>query len=90
VTTPTTARLEPIDRLEDKIKTLVAHIGRLRQEQSRLADDNARLQQELDALRVQLEAGTSAAAEAAALRAERDQVRGRVAEMLEQLDALPL
>lgn len=90
MTTPTTARLEPIDRLEDKIKALVAHIGRLRQEQGRLADENARLQQELDAIRVQLAAGTSAAAEAAALRDERDQVRGRVAEMLEQLDALPL
>ncbi len=88
--TPTTARLEPIDRLEDKIKALVAHIGRLRQEQGRLADENARLQQELDAIRVQLAAGTSAAAEAVALRDERDQVRGRVAEMLEQLDALPL
>ena len=90
MTTPTTARLEPIDRLEDKIKALVAHIGRLRHEQGRLADENARLQQELDAIRMQVAAGTSAAAEAAALRDERDQVRGRVAEMLEQLDALPL
>jgi len=89
VTTSTPARLEPIDRLEDKIRTLAAHIGRLRQEQTRLTDDNARLQLEVESLRVQLAAGSSAAAELTTLRDERDQMRGRVAEMLEQLDALP-
>jgi len=44
----------------------------------------------VESLRVQLAAGSSAAAELTTLRDERDQMRGRVAEMLEQLDALPL
>jgi FtsZ-binding cell division protein ZapB len=37
--TPTS--VEPIDRLEEKIKTLVSVIGRLRGEQSRIQEDNA-------------------------------------------------
>ena len=46
-TKTTTAGLEPIDRLEEKIKTLVNLIGRLKNEQARAADDNARLQREV-------------------------------------------
>lgn len=82
--------LEPIDRLEEKVKLLVGAIERLRQEQARLADDNVRLQRELEAARGRLAESEGASAEIAALRAERDQVRARVAGMLGQLDGLNL
>ena len=53
-TKTTTAGLEPIDRLEEKIKTLVNLIGRLKNEQARAADDNSRLQHEVEALQARL------------------------------------
>lgn len=82
--------VEPIDRLEEKIKTLVSVIGRLRGEQSRVVEDNARLQREVETLKARVADAESAAAELADLRGERDQIRTRVSEMLQQLDALNL
>jgi regulator of replication initiation timing len=88
-TAPTSA-VEPIDRLEEKIKLLVSVIGRLRGEQSRLMEDNSRLQRELEALKTRVADAEGAAGELADLRGERDQIRARVTEMLQQLDALNL
>jgi regulator of replication initiation timing len=85
-----TAGLEPIDRLEDKIKTLVSLIGRLKNEQARVAEDNARLQRELDSVKARLAEAEGASAEAGTLREERDLIKARVAEMLQQLDGLNL
>ena len=84
------AGLEPIDRLEEKIKTLVSLIGRLKNEQARVADDNARLQREMDALKARLTEAEGSSAEAVSLREERDLIRTRVSEMLQQLDGLNL
>lgn len=88
MTTP--ADLEALDRLEQKVKLLVASIGRLQAERDRLTEDNRRLTGELEGARAQLVEAESGAAEMAALRQERDQVRSRVAEMLEQLEGLSL
>jgi FtsZ-binding cell division protein ZapB len=85
-----TIDLEPIDRLEEKVKLLVGAIERLRQEQARMADDHVRLQRELEAARGRLTESEGASAEIAALRAEREQVRARVAGMLGQLEGLNL
>jgi len=85
-----TLDLEPIDRLEDKVKLLVGLVERLRGEQMRLADDNARLARELEAARGRLSDSEVATAEMAALRAERDEIRTRVTGMLEQLESLDL
>jgi regulator of replication initiation timing len=82
--------LEPIDRLEEKIKLLVSVIGRLRGEQTRIVEDNARLQREVDALRTRLTDAEGATSELTTLRDERDQIKTRVSEMLQQLDALNL
>jgi regulator of replication initiation timing len=82
--------VEPIDRLEEKIKLLVSVIGRLRGEQSRVMEDNARLQREIDGLKTRIAEAEGAAGEVADLRSERDQIRTRVSEMLQQLDALNL
>jgi regulator of replication initiation timing len=82
--------LEPIDRLEHKLRQLVALVERMKAEQARAADDNHRLAREVETLRGRLNAGESAAAEATALKQEREVIRTRVAEMLDQLEALSL
>ena len=88
--TATSSAVEPIDRLEEKVKLLVSVIGRLRGEQSRLMEDNARLQREAESLKGRIAEAEGTAGELTELRSERDQIRTRVAEMLQQLDALNL
>ena len=88
--TKSAAGVEPIDRLEEKIKTLVSLIGRLKNEQARVSDENARLQHEVEALKARLSDAEGNSAEAVSLREERDMIRARVTEMLEQLDGLNL
>ncbi len=85
-----TLSLEPIDRLADKVQTLVAVLERTRAELTRAADDNARLSQEVDVLRTRLASAEGQGAQALMLLTERDQIRVRVADMLEQLDNLSL
>ena len=43
--------LEPIDRLEEKVKRLVGLVDRMKAEQARAAEENQRLSRELDAMR---------------------------------------
>jgi regulator of replication initiation timing len=88
--TATPSAVEPIDRLEEKIKTLVSVIGRLRGEQARAVEENARLTREVETLTARLADAESATAELDDMRGERDQIRTRVSEMLQQLDALNL
>jgi FtsZ-binding cell division protein ZapB len=88
MTTP--ADLDALDRLEQKVKLLVATIGRLQAERDGLSEDNRRLSGELEHTRARLAEAESGVDEIAALRQERDQVRSRVAEMLEQLEGLSL
>jgi regulator of replication initiation timing len=83
-----TTELEPIDRLEEKIKLLVGMVGKLRDEQAEAADQQARLSREIDTLRARLSDAEGSAAELNALREERDVVRSRIADMLAQLEAL--
>ena len=80
--------LDPIDRLEEKVRRLVEVIGQLRADQARSADENARLLQEIDTLRARLADTDQVNTELAALRDERETIRTRVAEMLEQLEAI--
>ena len=80
--------LDPIDRLEDKIKRLVDLIAQMRDDQAKAAEVNARLSQEITALRARLAEAESAATEITALRDEREIIRTRVADMLEQLEAI--
>jgi len=89
-TKTTTAGLEPIDRLEEKIKLLVNTIVRLKGEQTRVAEDNARLKGEIDTLKARIASAESSGAEVTSLREERDLIRSRVSEMLTQLDGLNL
>jgi regulator of replication initiation timing len=82
--------LEPIDRLEEKIKALVTMVERMKSEQGRAAEENQRLARDLEALRSRLASSDTLASELAALKDERDVIRGRVTEMLGQLEALNL
>jgi hypothetical protein len=82
--------LEPIDRLEEKLKALVGVIDRLRADNARASDEVARLTRELEAARSQAADAETTGAEVLALREERDLIRSRVNEMLEQIDALDL
>jgi len=83
-----TTDLEPIDRLEEKIKLLVDMVSRLRAEQDKSAEEHTRLTRELDTLRARLTEADAANSELAALRDERDVIRTRVADMLSQLESL--
>ena len=82
--------LLPLDRLEQKVKALVALVDRLKADAGRLAEDNARLSRDLEGLHTQLADAVSTTSEVVTLREERDQIRTRVADMLEQLEGLTL
>jgi regulator of replication initiation timing len=82
--------LEPIDRLEEKVRMLVGMIDRLRADSAKAAEDNQRLTRELDSLRARLSDAEGTGAELSALREERDLIRTRVSEMLEQIETLNL
>jgi regulator of replication initiation timing len=82
--------LEPIDRLEEKLKLLVGMIDRLRAENARAAEENARLTRELEATRTRLVEMEGTQSEVSALRNERDVIRSRVSEMLQQIESLNL
>jgi uncharacterized coiled-coil DUF342 family protein len=85
-----TVDVQPIDRLEEKVRQLVAMIDTLRAERARALDDAARLQDELEAARARIAEGAAALAEVAALREERDLIRNRVAQMISQIDKISL
>jgi regulator of replication initiation timing len=82
--------LEPIDRLEEKVKLLVGVIDRLRADQARAADENTRLSRELDGLRARLTEAEGTSSELTALREERALIRSRVDEMLSTIESLNL
>jgi regulator of replication initiation timing len=82
--------LQPIDRLEEKIRQLVGMIDTLRADRARAADEAARLQRELDAARAQLDDVSAASAEVSTLREERELVRNRVVQMIAQIDKLKI
>ncbi len=82
--------LEPIDRLEEKVKLLVSLVERMKLESAHAAEDNQRLTAELDGLRARLASSEGVGAELTSLKEERDVIRTRVTDMLEQLEALSL
>jgi regulator of replication initiation timing len=89
-TSPSSVELEPIDRLEEKLKMLVNVVERLKSEQARATEENQKLKAEVESLRSRVAAGETLTSELSALREERDVIRARVGEMLEQLDALDI
>jgi regulator of replication initiation timing len=84
----TRTELDPIDRLEEKVRTLVGLVTQLRAEHAQSTEENFRLSRELASLRAHLAESEVSGSELDALRAERDVIRARVAEMLEQLESI--
>jgi regulator of replication initiation timing len=89
-TKSTTPGLDSIDRLEEKIKLLVNTIGRIKGEQSRVAEENGRLKAEIESLKARISNAENTGAEVISLREERDLIKSRVTDMLRQLDSLSL
>ena len=85
-----TIELQPIDRLEEKIRQLVGMIDTLRAERAKAVDESTRLARELEAMRAKLTDAAGASAEVAAMREERELVRTRVVQMIAQIDKLSL
>ena len=86
--TPSTTDLEPIDRLETKLKQLLSVVEQMKSEQTRTEAENRKLKADVEALRGHAASSESLSHEVTALREERDVIRARVGEMLSQLDAL--
>jgi regulator of replication initiation timing len=82
--------LEPIDRLEEKVKLLVSLVERMKLESARASEENQRLSHEIDGLRARLASSEGVVTELSTLKEERDVIRTRVVDMLEQLEALSL
>ena len=84
------ADIEALDRLEDKVRLLVALVGRMRSEQAQTADALQRATRELDEARGRLKEADATSAEIAALKDEREIVRTRVSSLLAQIEDLSL
>lgn len=82
--------LEPLERLEQKVRQLVGLVETLKGDQARVGEENRQLRAQLDGLRGRMAEAEAAGSELTSLREERDAVRTRVAEILEQLDGLEL
>ena len=82
--------LESIERLADKIQSLVQLLERTQNELNQTAADNGRLTTEIDELRNRLALLQRDSGEMDKLLEEREQIRTRVASMLEQLEGLNL
>jgi regulator of replication initiation timing len=83
-----TVDLEPIDRLEEKIGLLVGMVTQLRAEKAQALDANARLEAQIEQLRSQLADADQVSSELSVLREEREVIRTRVSEMLQQIEAI--
>jgi regulator of replication initiation timing len=84
----TSVDLQPIDRLEEKIKQLVGMVDTLRAERAKALDEVSRLQRDVETLKARLGDAEGASAEATTLREERELIKSRVAEMISQIDKL--
>lgn len=86
--TTDTIDVEPIERLAQKVKGLIAVLERTRSELSQTTEDNLRLSREVEQLKAQVVTAETVGADLSALQRERDQIRARVSEMLEQIESI--
>ena len=86
----TTTDLQPIDRLEEKVRQLVGLIDSLRADRTKALDQAARLERDLDAANTRIAELESSSTETAALKDERERIRLRVVEIISHIDQLNL
>jgi len=85
-----TTDFQQMERLADKIKALVDILERTREELSQKTQDNQHLQHEIESMREKLSTNVSTDKEMTTLLSEREQIKSRVNEMLEQLEGINL
>ena len=90
VNTAQSLDLATIDRLAHKVTELVQLLERTRGELTQTTADNGRLAKEMDALQERFTTAQHDTTEVQTLLDEREQIRTRVAAMLEQLEGLSL
>ncbi len=79
-----------LDRLAEKVSALVQLLEQTRNELAETSENNVRLSNELEALQGQFAQSQEDGLEMQTLLDERDQVRARVTEILDQLESLDL
>ena len=84
------ADLEPLDRLEEKVKLLVAQVNKTRTEQEESKKENTRLQADLERLKALEAESSSNGNEIKTLLTERETIRSRVTDILARLETLDL
>ena len=79
-----------LDRLAEKVSALVQLLEQTRNELAETSDNNTRLSNELEALQAQFSQSQQNGLEMQTLLDEREQIRARVTEILDQLESLDL
>ena len=83
-------QVDQIERLVGKVKGLIALTEQHRTELAQAGEDNEQLRLENEELRARLSTAEATSAELTTVLAEREQVRSRVQELLEQLEAIDI
>ncbi len=90
VNTVQSVHMATLDRLAEKISALVQLLEQTRNELADTSDNNTRLSNELEALQAQFSQSQQNGLEMQTLLDEREQIRARVTEILDQLESLDL
>ena len=80
--------LKSIERLVDKVKELIAVLENTRLELSQTGEKNTHLKKEVEQLKETLSGAEDTVTEVNKLLAEREAIRDRVGQMLQQLDEI--
>ncbi len=90
VNTVQTLDMATLDRLAEKVSALVQLLEQTRNELAETSENNIRLSNELEALQGQVAQSQEDGLEMQTLLDEREQIRARVTEILDQLESLDL
>ena len=90
VNTVQTLDMATLDRLAEKVSALVQLLEQTRNELAETSENNIRLSNELKALQGQVAQSQEDGLEMQTLLDEREQIRARVTEILDQLESLDL
>ena len=82
--------MDTLDRLAEKVSALVKMLEQTRNELADTTENNTRLSNELEALQARFAQSQQDGLEMQTLLDERDQIRARVTDILEQLESLDL
>ena len=82
--------MDTLDRLAEKVSALVQMLEQTRNELADTSENNTRLSNELEALQARFAQSQQDGLEMQTLLDERDQIRARATEILDQLESLDL